>query len=342
MKSNRAYASRVANLTLAAVMAVAVSAQGVSAGTLTGSAPTAGVVLSNELSGQTGVQYTFNLAPATTASTIRCFTLQAQSPQGTNALPDSMSVSGAGGGTTTGLGGTTYTADVTGAATGLLKYTHATGSTPTNPISLNVTGLTNPTLPSGAQKTYFWLVKTFTDTACSAPSSAGTDSGTMAFVITDASNSNVTVTGTLGQTLTMSLSTNALSFASNLSNTIQTVTGNFSVSTNAVNGYAVYANGTTLTSGSNTIPFTAGAMANGNVSAYGLNVSTCPSGGSGVVTCRPSDFGVATAPATTKLVDRTAASSGDTATITYKAQAANTQAPGTYTSTINYIASGQF
>lgn len=313
---------RYALIALAIALAVFGAVTNVQAGGFS-NAGGANVTLSNENPSQTSVTHTFNLRPDTTGSTIRCFKLQTQTPQGTNALPTGMSLASAAGGTTTGLGGLTYTADTAGAATGLIKYTNATGSTPTNPISLAMTAITN----SSATGTYFFAIDTYTNVDCS---TGPIDTGTVAFVI---ANSTVTVNATINETLTFSLSATTVNLGVLSSSSVSSGNHTFAVATNAGSGWTVTAQGTTLTKGSDTVPF---CTDNDIIAAGNNKYGPTYTGGTGnPANCR----NVATIETVASSATSTA---GDTTTATYNASPNTATPAGAYVSSITYVATASF
>lgn len=278
----------------------------------------------------TNVSYTFTLRPSTTASTIRRFEYQLQTSGGVNGVPAGMSLAGTSPMTTTGLGGLSYGYDSANSnqAAGLFKYTNSTGSAPAATITTRVSGITNPT----AAGKFYVLVSSYDATT------AGTliDQDTVTVTIT---NGTVALSTSIGQTLTFSLSASSLALAPALSpSALSTAAHTMSISTNAVNGYAVRVSGSTLTAGVLSIPFiSSGGTVTIGTSNFGLRVTSCPGG----ATCpyTTTDTGAA---AQTSIVSRNSGITGDTPTVTYRAAVSGTQAAAAYSAAINYVASGQF
>ncbi len=281
----------------------------------------------------TNVSYTFTLYAATTGTSIKRFEFQTQTSASVDALPTGMSLTSAGGGTTTGLGGQNFAYDSGNStpASGLVKYTNATGSTPTNPITIKLTGFTNPT----AAGTYYFQVRTYDATT------AGTliDQDIIGFTI---GNQSVALSTSIGGVLSFAIDSISAPLSPALSPSgVSTATTNLTVVTNASNGYQVYAGaGSSLSNGAQTIPFIASGAVTAGTSRYGLRVTTCPSG----ATCpfngtNNTDTGYATQ---TSIFSRTNGTGSDAATVTYRAAVSNVQASGAYSSTVNYVATGQF
>lgn len=270
----------------------------------------------------TGVQYTLS-ATGASATAVKRFEFQWQAAQGTDACPTGHVTSSAAFGTTTGLGGLTWTVDNAGSATCLVKFTNVTGNAANGAFTFRIDGITNTT----ANGTDFVKVTTYDATT------AGTqlDQDTVAYVIAD---STVQVTATVNETLTFSLATTSVALGVLSTGSVSTGTGNMSVATNAASGYEVNAAGSTLTKGSDTIAFVADGTVTAGSPEYGLAVSTCGGG----ATCTSGDLGMPQS----ALISRANTSAGDTHTITYKASINSASAAGAYTSNISYVAVGKF
>lgn len=270
----------------------------------------------------TSVQYTFSMTGQSTTA-VKRFEFQFQDAQGTDGCSVGQSTAAAAFGTTTGLGGLTWTVDNTGSAICLVKFTNATGNAANAAFTFRVDGITNAT----ALGTDFVKVTTFDAT------SAGTllDQDTVAYVIAD---STIQVTASVNETLTFSLSTTAVSLGTLSTGAVASGTGNMSVATNAASGYDVNAAGSTLTRGAATIPFVADGTVTAGASEYGISVTTCGAG----ATCTSGDLGMPQ----NGLITRATPTSGDTHTVTYEASITAAQAAGSYTSNISYVAVGKF
>jgi hypothetical protein len=292
------------------------------------------VVLSNQnnnTNGGTGVTDTFTINPATTGSTIKCVKIVYATAQGGSTLPTGMvttsaSYNSAG---SSGLGTmSSWTNDAT--TNGTFKLTFTTGSTPSNPVVLRFTGITNPT----SNGTYFASVATFGNTDCS---TTPLDNDDVAFVIAD---SSVTVTATVNETLTFSLGSTSVGLGTLSTGSVSTGTGNMTVATNAANGYGINASGTTLTKGSDTVPFvTDGTPVTAGTAGYGLRVTTC---GSGATCSSTQDIGTGLTTGVTDLMSRTSPTTGDTHTVTYRASINAITPAGAYSSLVSYVAVGKF
>lgn len=166
-----------------------------------------------------------------------------------------------------------------------------------------------------------------------------------------------TASGSASQSLTFAISANTISFgtldsgAARFANTstgsaLETEAHNFTVSTNATNGYTVTVKGATLTSTAPTINAIGGtntASAPGS-EQFGLRI--VPSGGIGSVTAPYAAAGFAYGATASTSSQVASASSGDGATTTYSvryiANISSTTEAGSYSTTLNYVATANF
>lgn len=315
----------------AAAMAIAVMAIGLAAGSVNAAFSPKKVTLSNQNRSNasnnpgTAVQYTFALT-GQNSGTIKRFEFQWEDTQGTAGCPTGQVTSSAAFGTTTNLGGLTWTVDNAGSGSCLVKFTNATGAAGNVAFTFRVDGITNAT----ALGTDFVRVKTYDAT------SGGTllDEDVVAYVI---ANSTVQVTADVGETLSFSLSSTAIAL-SPLLNSGNTANGTHTmdVATNAASGYEINASGSTLTKGSDTIPFVTDGdtTITAGTSEYGVKVTTC--GGS--ATCAADYRGMPEL----GIIANAGPTNTQTHTIEYKAAASAAQAAGSYTSNISYVAVGRF
>jgi len=170
------------------------------------------------------------------------------------------------------------------------------------------------------------------------------------------SNDQVTITATVPQSLTFSISDNSISFG-NLSavaarhasgtasgQTTEVEAHNLIVGTNASNGYTMTVNGTTLTSGANTINAIGNSNTASSVGTEQFGFRLTASGGSGAVVAPYAAAGFAFN--TGGLPDQVATSTAASANTTYSARylaniTASTEA-GSYTATLTYVATANF
>ncbi len=218
-----------------------------------------------------------------------------------------------------------------------------TGATGSNQISNGATGSADTIAVSG----------TFTD------------SGTLNVdIITD---DQVVITATVDPTLTFSISDTTVGFGTLSTATGRWATGNLSganasagtdpttsntahtlnVATNAQSGYIVSYNGTTLTSGSNTIAVaTISSDSDGTPNSAQFALCGKATTGSQTVTsgyvCSTTSSYNFVASTTTTLVTYTGPASGDVTSVAYLANISGSTQAGAYTSTITYIATATF
>lgn len=206
-------------------------------------------------------------------------------------------------------------------------------------ITYNSTNSTNPSSPS----TYAIAV-------------SGTFGDTGNITVSILSDDQVSVTATVAQSLTFSISDNTIGFGTLSASAAQYATGDTTgsgseteahtlvIGTNATNGYTATLNGTTLTSGANTI--TAIGASNTASSAgteqFGLRMTA--SGGSGAVTApyAASGFAFDSGAFPDQIASASAASANTTYSVRYLANIASLTEAGEYSATLNYVATANF
>jgi hypothetical protein len=170
------------------------------------------------------------------------------------------------------------------------------------------------------------------------------------------SDDQVSVSATVSQSLTFSISDNSIGFGTLSASAAQYATGdtsgsaseveahNLIVGTNASNGYTMTLNGATLTSGANTITSigSSNTASSAGTEQFGLRMTA--SGGTGAVTVPYAASGFAFDSAA--FPDQIASASGSSANTTYSARylaniTSNTEA-GAYTATLTYVATANF
>ncbi|MEO5646660.1 MAG: hypothetical protein ABIO57_00300 [Candidatus Paceibacterota bacterium] len=174
-------------------------------------------------------------------------------------------------------------------------------------------------------------------------------------------NSQVAITATVDQSLSFSVSNNAIGFGSLTTSNSRFATSNglgasaeptnahtLSASTNAASGYSVAVSGATLTSGANTITAIPGATATALAPAteqFGIRGNLASGSGSLVAPFNGAagSYGFGTSPLTTQPF---ASSSGASATsvynVNYAANIAALTEAGSYTTTLTYVATANF
>ena len=173
--------------------------------------------------------------------------------------------------------------------------------------------------------------------------------------VTIVADDQVAVSATVSQSLTFSISDNTIGFGTLSSTASRYATGtdgsaseveahNLIASTNSGSGYNITVDGNTLTSGSYTITAigpTNTAPATGT-EQYGLRMTA--SGGSGTVSApyAAAGFALDTAAFPDEVASATGASADTTYSVRYVANIAGNTEAGSYTSTLTYIATGNF
>ncbi len=212
---------------------------------------------------------------------------------------------------------------------------------PTGTTTMSFSNVTNP---SATNSSFFARITTYSDDAWT----TAVDSG----VVASSTAGQITVTASVDETLTFTLSSATVALGTLTPSITGSGTSTMSASTNAASGYAITVNGTTLTAGLNTIP----ALASNTASVQGtgqfginLKANATPSVGSNV-----SGSGSGTAATNYNTADsfrfvsgETVASAGaptnsNTYTTSYIANVGGAQAPGSYSTTLTYIATATF
>lgn len=214
-----------------------------------GSFQALGVTISSTAAKQTGVSYTPNITLGTTDNVQQIDIQFATSDTGSPVRPSGLSLSTASLGSTTGLDGS-WSLSTSNVATGLLSLVRATPVSMTSgtAISFALTGITNPAIgdcnPSTPTltDTCYLIVTTFSDAG-----STAVDTGSIAVKITEDPYLTFTVEGVAASTTTNGITSSYTSTSTSLPfgtlpvNTPKYITQKLTVSTNAPNGYTVYA-----------------------------------------------------------------------------------------------------
>ena len=228
-----------------------------------------------------------------------------------------------------------------------------TGS-PSAGISIAITGITNPT---AANTTFYARITTYSDAAWTTPLDTGTVAASTA--------TQITVNASVDETLTFCTGTSGITSSSCASATGSTVTlgsitpsttgsgtSQIGISTNGGSGYSITVNGTTLTSGANTIAALASqtGSSQGN-SQFGINLkaNTTP-----VIGSDPAGTGSGAPSANYGTTNQYRFVTGDPVasvgaadnfrlyTVSYIANVAGSTPAGNYTTNLQYIATATF
>jgi hypothetical protein len=170
------------------------------------------------------------------------------------------------------------------------------------------------------------------------------------------SNDQVSITATVPQSLTFSISDNSISFG-NLSavaarhasgtaagQSTEVEAHNLIVGTNASNGYTMTVNGNTLTSGANTID----AIGNTNTASavgteqFGFRLTASGGNGAVVAPYAASGFAFNTGGLPDQVATSTSASANTTYSARYMANISASTEAGSYTATLTYVATANF
>jgi hypothetical protein len=213
---------------------------------------------------------------------------------------------------------------------------------PTGTTTFSFSSVTNP---SATNATFFARITTYSDDAWTTAIDTGNAASSTA--------GQITVTASVDETLTFTLTSATVALGTLSSVATNSGTSTMSASTNATSGYSITVNGTTLTSGANTIPALASATTSSvGTSQFGINlkdnatpnVGTDPSGGTGAASVA-NGYGTAD---NYKFVSgdviagATAATNATTYVVSYIANIGGAQAAGAYSTVLTYIATATF
>lgn len=190
--------------------------------------------------------------------------------------------------------------------------------------------------------------------------SAGSGADTGDIIVNILDDDQVSVSATVPATLSFAISDNSIGFGTLSTSAVRWATGNTSgsssetsahnmtASTNSTSGYNITVTGNTLTSGGNTITAIGSSAsdvtANTGTEQYGVRMTA--SGGSGSVSSPYNGASNNYALDTGAFPDQVASSSAQSDTTTYAvfyaANIAGSTEAGSYTSTLTYVATGNF
>jgi hypothetical protein len=240
----------------------------------------------------------------------------------------------------TGLGAASgWTANTSTA--GQLRVTATNATAPSGSQTVTFNSVTNP---SATNATFFFRITTYSDTAWATPIDTGN--------VATSTAGQVTVTATIDETLTFTLSTSTVALGTLSTSTTSSGTSTMSASTNATSGYNITVSGSTLTSGPNTITALSSPTASStNTKQFGLNLvaNTTPSVGTAV-----SGSGSGTAQTGYGTANSFKFVSGDTVaaasvptnsnsyTTSYIANIDGISNPGLYSTVLSYVATANY
>lgn len=212
------------------------------------------------------------------------------------------------------------------------------------PTGSQTVGFSSVVNPSATNSTFFFRITTYSDASWT----TAIDTGTVA----TSTAGQITVTATVDEALTFTLAAATVALGTLTTSSTGSGTSSMTVSTNAATGYNVSVNGSTLTSGSNTITALSSPTASSqNNKQFGINLvaNTTPSVGSAV---SGSGSGAAasgynTANSYKFVTGETVASASvptnsNTFTVSYIANVDGSTAAGSYSTILTYIATANF
>ncbi|HSX08277.1 MAG TPA: hypothetical protein VLG11_05270 [Candidatus Saccharimonadales bacterium] len=295
--------------------------------------------------------YTFTFTvPSATA--VQSFQAQiCTTASGTCTTPTGFANSSSTLGTITGFPGS-WTVNT--ATAGSLRASTTTSTAPTNNITFTFNNVQNPTT---ANQTFYARMTTYSDNAWTNAIDTGTTAASTATQITVSASvpeSLTFCTGTSGITSSSCAGAtgSAVSLGTLLTSAPGSGTSQIGVTTNATSGYNVTVNGTTLTSGSNTIAaLTSPTGSSAGSAQFGLNLraNTVPSVGSD-----PAGSGSAAPTTNYNTVNSYTFNNGDQIvstvtpdnfrlfTVSYIANITSVTPPGTYSTTLTYICTAKY
>lgn len=315
------------------------------------------ITLSSSAGAATGVTYSLATAALPTATAVKSVGVQfCDAASGTCNAPTGFSASSSTlSSQPTGLGaGSGWT--VNAATANQLRIVNAANATaPSGAVAIVWGGVVNPTANN---TTFYARITTYSDAAWT----TSIDSGTVAL----STAQQITVTASVDETLTFCTGTSitgqncgtvagsSVALGTLTSTSTGSGTSVMAASTNAATGYTISINGSTLTSGGNTIDaITAGAGATSSqgTEQFGINLRDNATPNIGAEPTGATGFTYGTGYGTVDsykfvtgntIVSQTAAANASTYTIGYIANIAGVTEPGSYSATFTYIATANF
>jgi hypothetical protein len=214
----------------------------------------------------------------------------------------------------------------------------------TAPSAASTVSFSTVTNPSAANSTFFMRITTYSTSTYTTAIDTG--------VVAAATAGQITVTATVDEALTFTLSAATVALGTITTGTTgKDGTVAFTASTNAASGYSVTYTGNTLSTTGGTIPAYAGSASAAGTAGFGFNLAanTVPTVGTAV-----SGTGTATASAGYNSANSFKFLSGDpiasvgapsnsnTFTIAYVANISGATPAGAYTTTLSYVATPNF
>jgi len=202
----------------------------------------------------------------------------------------------------------------------------------------------NVTNPSATNSTFFARLTTYSD----ANWTTAIDTGTVA----SSTAGQVTVTASVDETLTFTLASSSVSLGTITASSTGSGTSTMSAATNAGTGYVITVNGSTLTSGANTITALNSQTASSQgTEQFGINLrdnatpnvgADVSGSGSGAVAGNYNTADQYRFVSGDTVASAAAATNSNTYTVSYIANIGSTTEPGSYATTLTYIMSATF
>src|SRR6266568_858893 len=313
------------------------------------------VTLSSSAASGTGVTYTFNFTVPTTGTPVKSLDiLLCTTASGACTGSSGTTTGGSLSSQPTGLGAAS---GWTGTFTTNNRLQIADSSNATNPagaVALVFGGITNPTT---ANTSFYARITTYSDASWTTTIDAGT--------VAAATANQITVSATVPESLTFCTGTSGITSSSCAGATGTSVslgvlttsstgsgTSQIGVTTNAGSGYNVTVNGTTLTSGANTIAALSSPTGSAQGSAqFGMNlranttptIGSDPAGaGAAAPTTNYNTVNSFTFNNTDQIASSASADNFRLFTVSYIANITPVTPPGTYSTTLTYICTATF
>jgi len=328
----------------------------------TGQLSSASVQISDPRPGIGGSSLLYNVK-FTTASTatLKCVKVQFTTTAAGSTEPTGMVTTSAAKGTITGMTNGSWTLYNTNDGAPQAEFSTGESISASTAVTIPINTLTNPTSAS----TFYAQITTY-NTLTTHTCSGVVDTITVAWATTTGIYTSVTVDPTLtfavnlvgsaqtvnSDTTTVASTATTIPFGTVAGNAVGIAAHDLVVTTNAAGGYTVYASySAALTdgaahaiadaAGTNNAPATFGAST--TTSAFGYTTaSTTLSGSAGTGAGQASRFAstkyAAFTTAGLEVARATSAVNSDTTRVGYKVAISNTQAPGTYTTTVGLVA----
>ncbi len=313
------------------------------------------LTLSTSATSAANTTYTFNFTLPTTGTAVKSLDiLLCTTASGTCSSPTSTTTGGSLSSQPTNLGAASGWTGTFSTNNRLQVANSGNATNPTGSQTLVFGGITNPTTTN---TTFYARITTYSDASWTTAVDAGT--------VAAATSTQITVSASVPETLTFCTGTSGISSSSCAGATGSSVslgilttsstgagTSQIGVTTNAGSGYNITINGTTLTSGANTIAaLTSPTTSSQGTAQFGVNLRSNSSPSIGV-----DPAGAGTAAPTTNYntvnsytfnnADQIATSSGSDNfrlfTVSYIANITPVTPPGTYSTTLTYICTATF